>query len=118
MLFRSVLWSVSGRRVAHPANQDQEVTGAHVGESGVASPWTSFAWFAALFALAALVGYILAVAIFFPAFVRKRANRGWGMTVAFTIAMIASVLLLGHALSLDFPRGLLQEFVDLPWPLN
>ena len=113
-----VLWSVTGRRVQHPANQDSEVTGAHVGESGVASPWTSFGWFAALFALAALVGYILAVAIFFPAFVRKRANRGWGMTVAFTIAMIASVLLLGHALSLDFPRGLLQQFVDLPWPLN
>jgi hypothetical protein len=32
--------------------------------------------------------------------------------------MLACVLLLGHALSLDFPRGLLQEFVDLPWPLN
>lgn len=113
-----VLWSVTGRRVQHPANQDNEVTGAHVGDPTVATPWASFGWFAALFALAALVGYILAVAIFFVAFVRKRANRGWGMTAAFTIAMIASVLLLGHALSLDFPRGLLQQFVDLPWPLN
>ncbi len=113
-----VLWSVTGRRIQHPANQDNEVTGAHVGDPTVASPWTSFGWFAALFALAALVGYILAVAIFFLAFVRKRANRGWGMTVAFTIAMIAGVLALGHALSLDFPRGLLQQFVDLPWPLN
>ena len=113
-----ILWSVSGRRVGHPANQDSEVTGAHVGDPSVASPWTSFAWFAALFALAALVGYLLAVAIFFIAFVRKRANRGWRMTIGFTIAMLASVLVLGHALSLDFPRGLLQEFVDLPWPLN
>jgi hypothetical protein len=113
-----ILWSVSGRRLDHPANQDSEVTGAHVGDPSVASPWTSFAWFAGLFALAALVGYILAVAIFFLAFVRKRAGRGWRMTVGFTIAMLASVLVLGHALSLDFPRGLLQEFFYLPWPIN
>ncbi|MEX2197623.1 MAG: tripartite tricarboxylate transporter permease [Burkholderiales bacterium] len=113
-----VLWSVSGRRVDHPANQDLEVTGAHVGDPSVASPWTSCAWFAALFALASLVGYILAVALFFPTFIRKRANRGWRMTVVFTIAMLAGVLALGHALSLDFPRGLLQETVDLPWPIN
>jgi hypothetical protein len=32
--------------------------------------------------------------------------------------MLAAVLLLGRALSLDFPRGLLQAYVDLPWPLN
>jgi hypothetical protein len=32
--------------------------------------------------------------------------------------MLGCVLALGHALSLDFPRGLLQEFVELPWPLK
>jgi hypothetical protein len=113
-----VLWAVAGRRVDHPANQDQEVTGAHVGDPGVASPWTSFAWFAALFALAALIGYILAVAVFVVAFLRRRAGRGWPMTLVFTAAVLAGVLLLGHALSLDFPRGILQEYVDLPWPLK
>lgn len=113
-----LLWSVTGRRIDHPANQDNEVTGAHVGDPGVASPWSSFAWFAALFALAALVGYILAVAIFFLVFLRKRASRGWAMSIAFTIAMLAAVLVLGHALNLDFPRGLLQGYVELPWPLN
>ena len=113
-----VLWAVSGRRIAHPANQDQEVTGAHVGDPTVARPWTSFAWFAALFALAALLGYLLAVALFFLVFVRRRAGRSWPVTVAYTVAMLACVLLLGRALSLDFPRGLLQAYVDLPWPFN
>jgi putative tricarboxylic transport membrane protein len=113
-----VLRSVTGRRVDHAANQDQEITGAHVGDPSVASPWTSFAWFAALFALAALVGYILAVALFFLVFVRRRAGRGWPMTIAYTIAMLVAVLTLGHALSLDFPRGVLQEYVELPWPIN
>jgi TctA family transporter len=113
-----VLWAVSGRRVNHPANLDQEVTGAHVGDPTVASPWTSFAWFAALFALAALVGYFLAVAVFFVLFVRRRAGRDWPTTLAYTVAMLACVLALGHALSLDFPRGVLQNFLDLPWPLK
>jgi TctA family transporter len=113
-----ILWSVSGRRLDHPANQDSEITGAHVGDPSVASSWTSFAWFALLFALAGLVGYILAVALFFPTFIRKRANRGWMMTVGFTIAMLAGVLVLGQALNLNFPRGLLQETVELPWPIN
>jgi TctA family transporter len=113
-----VLRSVTGRRLDHAANQDQEITGAHVGDPSVASPWTSFAWFAALFALAALVGYILAVALFFLVFVRRRAGRGWPMTIVYTIAMLVAVLALGHALSLDFPRGLLQETVELPWPIN
>jgi TctA family transporter len=113
-----VLWAVAGRRVDHPANQDQEITGAHVGDASVASPWTSFAWFAALFALAALFGYVLAVAVFFLVFVRKRAGRGWATTVVYTVAMLGCVLALGHALSLDFPRGLLQEYVELPWPLK
>jgi putative tricarboxylic transport membrane protein len=113
-----VLWAVSGRRIDHPANQDQEVTGAHVGDPTVASPWTSVAWFAALFVLAALVGYILAVAVFFLVFVRQRAGRGWPATLVYTAAMLGCVLALGHALSLDFPRGLLQEYAELPWPLN
>jgi TctA family transporter len=113
-----VLRAVAGRRVDHPANQDQEVTGAHVGDPTVASPWTSFAWFAALFALAALIGYILAVAVFLLVFVRKRAGRAWPATLVYTVAVLGCVLALGHALSLDFPRGLLQEYVDLPWPIN
>jgi TctA family transporter len=113
-----VLWAVSGRRTEHPANQDQEVTGAHVRDPGVSSPWTSVAWFGLLFAVAALAGYVLAVALFFVAFVRKRAKRSWPMTIVFTIAMLAGVIALGHALTLNFPRGLLQEYVDLPWPLN
>jgi len=113
-----VLWAVSGRRIDHPANQDQEVTGAHVGDPGVARPWSSVAWFVLLFAVAALVGYILAVTVFFVAFVRRRAKRSWPMTIVFTVAVLAGVIALGHALSLNFPRGLLQEFVDLPWPLN
>jgi len=113
-----ILWAVSGRRTDHPANQDQEIEGKHVGDPSVAGAWTSFAWFAALFAIASLIGYIFAVAVFFVAFVRLRAKRSWLMTLAFTVAALACIVALGYVLNLDYPRGLLQEFVDLPWPLN
>lgn len=113
-----VLWAVSGPRYDHPANQDLEVTGKHVGDESVSSPWTSVAWFAMLFAIAALIGYVLAVAIFVLVFLRKRAQRGWTGSILFMVAALASVIALGDALHLNFPRGLLQEFVELPWPLN
>jgi len=113
-----VLWAQSGKRVDHPANQDQEVTGQHVGDATVSGAWTSFAWFAALFAIAALAGYVIAVALFSLVFLRVRAKRSWLITVGYTIVALACIAALGDALHLDFPRGLLQEFVDLPWPLN
>ena len=46
------------------------------------------------------------------------AHTSISATVLYTVAMLACVLTLGHALSLDFPRGLLQAYVDLPWPFN
>ena len=76
------------------------------------------AWFAGLLALASVLGFILALAIFLVAFFRVRARLGWPRTVIFSALGIAFMLGMASVLNRDFPPGLLQSLVELPWPFR
>ncbi|WP_375229651.1 tripartite tricarboxylate transporter permease [Roseobacter sp. S98] len=80
--------------------------------------WPTLAWFAGLLVLTALLGFILALAIFLFAFIRLRAGRSWGFAAGYTAAGIAFICFMAGTLNRDFPAGLLQSYVDLPWPLT
>ncbi|MEM7439414.1 MAG: tripartite tricarboxylate transporter permease [Pseudomonadota bacterium] len=80
--------------------------------------WPTLAWFAGLLALTALLGFILALAIFLFTFIYFRAGRGLGFAAAYAAAGIGFMCLMAGLLNRDFPPGLLQRFVDLPWPLT
>ncbi len=80
--------------------------------------WSTLAWFAGLLVLSALFGFIIALAIFLIAFFRIRAQISWQKTLILSAAGIAFMLTMAGALNRDFPPGLLQSFVDLPWPFT
>ncbi|MHA3980640.1 tripartite tricarboxylate transporter permease [Halovulum sp. GXIMD14794] len=80
--------------------------------------WSTLAWFAALIAGTFVVGFILALVGFLISFLKVRAGAGWGKTLLLTACGIAFMCLMAGALNRDFPPGLLQEAVDLPWPLK
>jgi TctA family transporter len=80
--------------------------------------WLTMGWFATLLVLSSLVGFILALAVFLVLFIRVRARSSWVKTLLLAAAGIGLICLMGGALHRDFPPGLLQEFVDLPWPLR
>jgi putative tricarboxylic transport membrane protein len=80
--------------------------------------WTTLAWFAFLLVLSSLLGFVLALAIFFVAFLRARAAVSWARTLFLSVAAIGFICFLAGSLGRDFPPGLLQEVVDLPWPLT
>ena len=80
--------------------------------------WGTLAWFAALITATWFVGFILALFGFLVTFFRIRAGAGWGKTLILTIAGIGFMCLMAGALNRDFPPGLLQATVDLPWPLK
>ena len=80
--------------------------------------WSTLAWFAGLLVLTALLGFVLALALFLFAFIRFRAGRGWGFAAVYTAAGIAFICFMAGLLNRDFPAGLLQSYVDLPWPLT
>ncbi|WP_270727526.1 tripartite tricarboxylate transporter permease [Shimia sp. Alg240-R146] len=80
--------------------------------------WSTLAWFASLIAGTFFVGFILALVGFLIAFFRVRAGASWPRTLLLTAAGIAFMCLMAGALNRDFPPGLLQGMVDLPWPLK
>lgn len=80
--------------------------------------WPTLAWLAALLVLSALLGFILALAVFMLAFFQMRARISWSQTLILTVAGIAFMCFLASTLNRDFPPGLLQEYTELPWPLR
>jgi putative tricarboxylic transport membrane protein len=80
--------------------------------------WSTLAWFAFLLGLSALLGFILALGIFFLAFLRLRAGILWLRTLVLTACGIVFICFLAGVLGRDFPPGILQTFFNLPWPLT
>lgn len=102
----------------HPAFFDYEIVGDHVGNDGNSWFWTGPAWIAVLVAATALVGFYIAMIVFFVAFLRLRANASWTKTVVMTACAAGFILSLAYMLSLNFPSGWLQSAYDLPWPIR
>lgn len=102
----------------HPAFFDYEIVGDHVGNEGNIWFWTGPAWIAALVVASALVGFFIAMIVFFLAFLRLRANASWTKTLVMTACAAGFILGLAYMLSLNFPSGWLQSAYDLPWPIR
>ncbi|MES9944541.1 MAG: tripartite tricarboxylate transporter permease [Candidatus Thiodiazotropha sp.] len=80
--------------------------------------WTTLAWFLSLLLLTVLLGFVLALSLFFLVFLRIRAGASWIRAVLLTGGGIGALLTIAYALNRDFPAGLLQEMIELPWPLR
>ncbi|MEM6694879.1 MAG: tripartite tricarboxylate transporter permease [Pseudomonadota bacterium] len=94
---------------------DREVEDAEANTYGL---WPTLAWFGGLLAATALVGFILALAAFLVLFIRFRAQKSWGFAALYAVAGIAFICGMAWLLNRDFPPGLLQSLVNLPWPLT
>jgi len=87
-------------------------------EQNVFGLWPTLAWFAFLLTLSALVGFILALAIFLLSFLKIRAGLDWFKAIAYSISGIVFMCAMAWTLNRDFPPGVLQAYTTLPWPFN
>jgi hypothetical protein len=85
---------------------------------GVASMGHYFAWLAGLLAVSALVGFVIGLALFFAAFLHFKARAPAGRNALLTASAVAFLAAMSYVFVLDFPRGLLQQLVEMPWPLR
>jgi len=102
----------------HRVHWDEEVTGEDADASDRIGMWPAFAWYGALLAGTALVGFVIANALFLLAFLRYRAKAHWPLAAGLTAAASGMILILADMLGRDFPPGLLQILADLPWPFR
>lgn len=75
-------------------------------------------WIAALLAASALAGFVIGLALFFAAFLHLEARSPIARNALLTASAVAFLAAMSHLFVLDFPRGLLQELVEMPWPLR
>jgi putative tricarboxylic transport membrane protein len=87
-------------------------------EKPVQSDLSVQSWFMGLLAAIALVGFVLGIFFFITAFLRKKADVTWHWAMLGALGAVALLSTIGYFLVLDYPQGLLQSFVELPWPLN
>ena len=80
--------------------------------------WGTLGWFAGLLILTSLTGFIIALSVFLLCFFLIRARESISKSLIYSISGLGFMLFMGWLLNRDFPPGLLQEFVNLPWPLT
>ncbi|MCW5574612.1 MAG: tripartite tricarboxylate transporter permease [Burkholderiales bacterium] len=75
-------------------------------------------WILALLAAIGVFGFIIGIFIYITAFLRIKAGVRWHWAVASALAAVAVMSVFGHFFVLQYPAGLLQAAVDMPWPLD
>ena len=100
----------------HPLFADSEAP-----VDGAAPPsglWSSLAWLVGLIVLTSVFGFLIALTLFFVVFFHYRAQISLRLNLLLTSCGLAFILSMVHLLNRDFPPGLLQSLVSLPWPFN
>lgn len=110
-----LLYTLTQHKHASVANFDLEIVKREV---DLGSTWYFMAWIASVVVLTALVGFFLAITVFFIAFLRVVAELRWRNVLLLTASALGSLIVLAQALYLVFPGGVLQSYFDLPWPLR
>ena len=80
--------------------------------------WGTLGWFAGLLILTSLTGFIIALSVFLLCFFLIRARESILKSLIYSCSGLGFMVFMGWLLNRDFPPGLLQEFVNLPWPLT
>ena len=80
--------------------------------------WGTLGWFAGLLVLTSLTGFIIALSVFLLCFFLIRARESVPKSLIYSLSGLGFMMFMGWLLNRDFPPGLLQEFVYLPWPLT
>ncbi len=113
-----ILMMVVVAKPGHSAHYDQELAARIQGKDDGTTIWPSVGWFVLLFGLTSLVGFIISITVFIMSFLLARTQLGIARSLLYTALCIAFMSTLGHYLTLDFPAGVLQHHVELPWPLK
>ena len=76
------------------------------------------AWILGLLAAIGAFGFILGVFAYVVTFLRVKARTRWHWAIVSALGAVGVFGLFGYFLALQYPKGLLQWALDLPWPFD
>lgn len=82
------------------------------------SVWHYQGWMLGLLAAAAVLGFVLGIFVYISVFLRLKARVAWPKAALAASGAVFALSLLSHVLVLDYPEGILQLLVAMPWPFN
>ena len=71
-----------------------------------------------LYASIFLIGYSLSITLFIIVFYRFITNTKWWAAIMGGVAGLGFISLISRLLVIDWPSGVLQNWISLPWPLG
>jgi hypothetical protein len=77
-----------------------------------------FFWLAGLMVVSAVVGFVIAIAIFFALFLHVNGRAPLGRNAILTASAVLFLAAMSYIFVLDFPGGYLQQAVEMPWPFR
>jgi TctA family transporter len=110
-----VTWT---NKTGNAANYDHEIEGDHVGKAGTASLMHYVWWLGGFIGTIMLIGFWISLIGFFLIFLRAKSDASWIRIVTMTACGVGFITGLSWIMVLNFPGGVLQYYVDLPWPLK
>ncbi|KJZ10902.1 tricarboxylate transporter [Marinomonas sp. S3726] len=113
-----VLYKLVTNKFDGPVNFDNEIVAGYKGDQSVASLMHYIYWLVGLILGCFVLGYLISISLFFIAFLVLKARTSFIKTASLTMSAVLFLSVLSHVMVLDLPRGLLQDLVQLPWPIG
>lgn len=114
----ALLWQMISRRT-DPQNRtlyDEEAM-LVFSDSFSSTAFSQILWFVGLMVSTWLIGFYISIGLFIFVFLKTRSPASLWKVTFLTACGLAVLAFISHMLVLEFPRGLLQEAIELPWPL-
>ena len=80
--------------------------------------WMPIFWFLLPLLVAIFIGFYVAIGLFVFWFLKKIANIKTSLCFVSSISIWVILAIISHFMVMDFAPGIIQKFIELPWPIN
>ena len=84
----------------------------------IRSQWLTIFWFISPLFLSVFIGFYISIGLFVIIFLNKIAKKNKVFSILSGILVWIFLSLISHFMIMDFPPGILQSYMELPWPLG
>ena len=105
-------FSNTGAKVFHDAENLVK------GKKEIRNQWLTIFWFISPLFLSIFIGFFVSIGFFVIIFLNKIAKKNKVFSILSGILVWIFLSLISHFMVMDFPPGILQSYIELPWPLS